>query len=162
MSPKSTIAFGLQPQWLAYCARLKAEVSDVEALAGQGRILEAYRLLQERLAGTDTGATGLLRPAVAPFVLLATPAVIGLAAALQTAASGVAAAGPALLTASAVPTNGFAAFAYAAQQRGLPVFVAVSSQPSLSSKFRAAIVKRRAVSKQVFVWKRPETEASNG
>ena len=69
--------YSLSHEWLAYCKALTVQVSDVQALAGLGAVVEAYRLLRERLAGTGTGATGAARPQGAPFAAVAPAATSG-------------------------------------------------------------------------------------
>ena len=161
MKRVANFPYGLTAPWLAHCEALKVAVSDVQALAGQRQILEAYLLLQERLAGTGTGATRLWFPAGAPFARLAAAETSDPAAGPLPALQGAAAGEPALSVPSDAPTVGAAGVASALAQRGRPALVVVKCRPLVVSLVGAAIVQRQAFSKQVFVWKAYAGGASN-
>ena len=80
---KAPVLYRLSDAWQGYCQALKVQVSDVEVLAAQGEILEAFPLLSKRLAGIDRRATAVVRPASAPFVRLVPVATSGPSAELS-------------------------------------------------------------------------------
>ena len=158
--------YSLSNAWLAYCQALKVQVSDVLELAAQGSVVEAYRLLQERLAGTGTGAIGVARPQGAPFAPAFPVATSGQDAgpqpAMQDAATGV----PAPSAPNGVPTAGFAAAAGAAVLRGQSV-----SASKTVRRFRPLVRSQMLmvrslsaphVSMQVFVWSPPAASCQEG
>lgn len=145
--------YRLAEEWATHCRAFKVPVLDVQALAAQGKVLEAYRLLQERLTEKDKCATRSARPQGAPFVveILATS---GQGAEPQKAPQIWASGELSQSKANDAPTAAGASFAHVGQRRGRLVFVVVSNRRSLplkSFKVGVAIVQRVAVSEQVFV-----------
>lgn len=118
------VRYRLSGAWITYCQALKVQVSDVEELAAQGEILEAFPLLSIRLAGTGTGATAAARPASAPFVRVAPVATSGLTAGLLPAMQGGEAALPFQSAASDAPTTGLEAVAPSLVLRDRPAYAA--------------------------------------
>ena len=110
--------YRLSDSWLAYCQALTVPVADVQELAAQGSVVEAYRRLSERLAGTGTGANHAERPQAAPFVRVAPVATSGQAVGLQTATLLAAVAASSQSAASGVPIAGLAGAAGAVALRG--------------------------------------------
>lgn len=129
--------YSLSNAWLAYCQALTVQVSDVQELAAQGSVVEAYRRLSERLAGTGTGASRAVRPQAAPFARVAPVARSGQAVGRQTAGLLAAVAASSQSAASGVPTAGLAGAAGAVALRALPV-----SQAGKSRRFRPLVRSR--------------------
>lgn len=147
------VTYRLAEEWATHCQAFKVLVLDVQALAAQGKVLEAYRLLQERLTEKDKCAIRSARPQGAPFAveILATsgPGVEPLKAQQIGASDALARS-----RASDAPTPAGASFRRVGQRRGRLVFVVVSNRgswPFGSFKVDVAIVQRVAVSEQVFV-----------
>ena len=149
--------YSLSHEWLAYCQALTVQVSDVQELAAQGSVVEAFRHLSEHLAGIDRRATPAVRPASAPFVLVAPVATSGPSAEPSPATLGAAAALSSQSVASGVPTAALAGAAGAAARRALPV-----SPAGKSRRFRALVRSRLVlvpsvdaprISKRIFVLK---------
>ena len=164
-SCKAPVLYRLSDAWQDYCQALKVQVSDVEALAAQGEILEAFPLLSKRLAGIDRRATAVVRPASAPFVRLVPVATSGPSAELSPAMRGAAAAAPAQSAPSDVPTAALAGAAGAVALRALPV-----SQAGKSRRFRALVRSRFVlvpsvdaprISMRIFVLKQVSGGSSN-
>lgn len=129
--------YSLSHEWLAYCKALTVQVLDVQELAAQGSVVEAYRRLSERLAGTGTGASHAARPQAEPFVRVAPVATSGQAVGQQTAKLLAAVAASSQSAASGAPTAGLEGAAGAAALRALPV-----SQVRKSRRFRPLIRSR--------------------
>ena len=164
-SVNATVLYSLSHEWLAYCQALTVQVSDVQELAAQGSVVEAFRHLSERLAGIDRRATAAVRPAGAPFVLVVPVATSGPSAELSPAMRGAAAAAPAQSAPSDVPTAALAGAAGAAEQRALPV-----SPAGKSRGFRALVRSRFVlvpsvdaprISMRIFVLKQVSGGSSN-
>lgn len=157
-SVKATVLYSLSDAWLAYCQALKVQVSDVQALAAQGGILEAFPLLSERLAGIDIHATAPLRPASAPFVRVAPVATSGSSAERLPVTLDEAAALSSLLAASGVPTADLAKAAGGLALRGQSVSVSRTGRrfrPLVRSRLLLArSFKAPSVSMQIFVLNR--------
>ena len=147
------VTYRLAKEWVAHCQVFKVPVLDVQALAAQGRVLEAYRLLQERLTEKDKCAIRSARPQGAPFaveILATSGRGVEPLTALQIWASGA----PVQSIANDVPTPGRASLAGVGQRRVQRLFVVASnlrSRSFKSFKVDVVIVERVAVSEQVFV-----------
>lgn len=152
----NTLNYRLSDAWVAYCHALTVPVSAVQALAGRGRVLEAYHRLQQRLADLGTGATTVARPRSAPFVLVAATGPSDPAAGQQPAMRCEAAGAPALSAPSGAPTADRAVAAAALALLGVPVFPAKKVRrfrPLVRSRLLvAASVRAPRLSVQIFVW----------
>lgn len=152
----SRMAFRLSAAWVAYCHVLKVPVSAVQALAGQGQILEAYHRLQRRLADLGTGATTVARPQSAPFELVGATGPSAAGAEQQPAVQDEAAGAPALSAPSGAPIADRATAAAALALLGVPAFPAKKVRrfrPLVRSRLLvAASVRAPRISVQVFVW----------
>lgn len=160
------ILYSLSDAWLAYCQALKVQVSDVLELAAQGSVVEAYRHLSERLAGTGIDASRTARPQGAPFVVVAPAPTSAQGAAPLTAALTSASGALAQSAASGVPTTGFAVAAGGLALRGQSVSASKTGRrfrPLVrSSSLLARSVKAPSVSMQIFVLNRILGGTSNG
>ena len=149
------VFYRLSDAWLAYCQALKVQVSDVLELAGQGSLVEAYRHLSERLAGTGTDASRTARPQGAPFVVVAPVPTSAQGAAPLTVGQAEASGAPAQSTASGVPTAGFALAAGGLALRGQSVSASKTGRrfrPLVrSSSLLARSFKAPSISMQIFV-----------
>ena len=156
----------LSEAWSARCQALSLNVSDVEALAAQGSVVEAHRHLLRLIAGTGIGASQTTHLWTAPFVCGPRPLPSGQGAGLCQERPGAAADAPTRSAPNDVPTAGLAAAAGVAVQRGQLV--------SPAGKFRrfrplvrprllmARSVSVPRISMQVFVWNAAAGGASNG
>ena len=158
--------YSLSDAWHAYCQALTVLVSDVQELAAQGAVVEAYLRLSERLTGTSIDASRFVRPATAPFVRVAPGATSGQGAAPLTTALAGASDAPAQSAASGVPTVGLAGAAGGLALRGQSVSASktvrrfrplVRSRLLLARSFKAP-----SVSMQIFVLNRVLGGTSNG
>lgn len=129
--------YRLSDSWLAYCQALTVPVADVQELAAQGSVVEAFRHLSEHLAGKGTGAIGAQRPLTPPFVPAAQVGASVPAAELSPATPSGAIASPSPLTASGAPIADFEAAVVAYVLRALPL-----SQAGKSRRFRPLVRSR--------------------
>lgn len=163
---KAPVLYRLSDAWQGYCQALKVQVSDVEVLAAQGEILEAFPLLSKRLTGIDRRATAAVRPASAPFVRLEPVATSGPSAELSPATQGEAAALSSQSTASGVPTAGLARAAGGLALRGQSVSASKTGRrfrPLVRSRFSlVSSVRASRISMQFFVLNHVLGGASNG
>ena len=166
LAGRGLVLYRLSDAWQGYCQALKVQVSDVEVLAAQGEILEAFPLLSKRLAGIDRRATAAVRPASAPFVRLAPVATSGPSAELSPATQGAAAALSFPSTASGVPTAGLVGAAGGLALRGQSVSASKTGRrfrPLVRSRFSlVSSVLASRISMQFFVLNSVLGGASNG
>ncbi|EED67939.1 hypothetical protein CtesDRAFT_PD2885 [Comamonas testosteroni KF-1] len=166
LSGRGLVLYRLSDTWQDYCQALKVQVSDVEALAAQGEILEAFPLLSKRLAGIDRRATAAVRPASAPFVRLEPVATSGPSAELSPATQGAGAALSSQSTANGVPIAGLARAAGGLALHGQSVSASKTGRrfrPLVRSRFSlVSSVRASRISMQFFVLNHVLGGASNG
>lgn len=154
---RGIVLYRLSDAWQSYCQAIKVQISDVEVLAAQGEILEAFPLLSKRLAGIDRRATAVVRPASAPFVRLVPVATSGPSAELSPATQDAAAALSSQSTVNGVPTAGLARAAGGLALRGQSVSASKTGRrfrPLVRSRFSlASSVRASRISMQFFVLK---------
>lgn len=135
-------AYRLAKPWRQQMERLNIPTAAVEALAGQGAVVEAYLLLRDRLAEPGTGATHCRLPATPPFEALPRPCPVATGAAPHPQQHGEAVGAPAPSAGNAGPKAAAPAAPGERPQRARLFVRSVRFRPLVSFQGRRAALQQ--------------------